>query len=78
MQMKIVFNTFRSISPKIFDQFDVSLKIGEDDFQNYAYQMLLPLYKVCEGFAGKVIPGRFYAFLTYLSFFVCLDVCDIW
>lgn len=56
IQMKIVFNTFRSISPKIFDQFDVSSKIGEDDCQNYAYQMLLPLYKVCEGFAGKVIP----------------------
>ncbi|KAK9281533.1 hypothetical protein L1049_004436 [Liquidambar formosana] len=46
IQMKIVFNSFKKISSQI----------GQDDCQHYAIQMLLPLYKVCEGFAGKVIP----------------------
>ncbi|KAK3004391.1 hypothetical protein RJ639_018254 [Escallonia herrerae] len=50
IQMKIVFDCFKSISPKIFDQ------AVENESQDYAYQILLPLYKVCEGFAGKVIP----------------------
>ncbi|GAV59009.1 LOW QUALITY PROTEIN: DRIM domain-containing protein, partial [Cephalotus follicularis] len=45
-QMKIIFNTF----VKILSQ------INQGDCQCYAFQMLLPLYKVCEGFAGKVIP----------------------
>ncbi|XP_010257842.1 PREDICTED: small subunit processome component 20 homolog [Nelumbo nucifera] len=44
-QMKIVFNCFRMISAQI----------GQEDCQKYAIYMLLPLYKVCEGFAGKVI-----------------------
>ncbi|KAK1375649.1 DRIM domain-containing protein [Heracleum sosnowskyi] len=56
VQMKIVFNTFRSVSPKIFDLDEHLWKVVEDDSQNYAYHILLPLYKVCEGFAGKVIP----------------------
>ncbi|PON57236.1 Coatomer beta subunit [Trema orientale] len=45
VQMKIVFNSFS----KIFAQFT------EEDRLLYAYEILLPLYKVCEGFAGKVI-----------------------
>lgn len=56
VQMKIVFNTFRCVSPKIFDLNEHLWKVGEDNSQNYAYHILLPLYKVCEGFAGKVIP----------------------
>ncbi|KAL5708838.1 hypothetical protein ACHQM5_019594 [Ranunculus cassubicifolius] len=40
-QMKIVFNCFKTISSQIG--------------QLYAADLLLPLYKVCEGFAGKVI-----------------------
>lgn len=45
IQMKIVFNSFKAISSQI----------GREDCEKYAYQMLLPLFKVCEGFAGKVI-----------------------
>ncbi|CBI17281.3 unnamed protein product, partial [Vitis vinifera] len=45
IQMKIVFNSFRTISTTI----------GQEECQHYAFQMLLPLYKVCEGFSGKVI-----------------------
>ncbi|XP_031259480.1 small subunit processome component 20 homolog isoform X1 [Pistacia vera] len=45
VQMKIVFNSFRLISSEI----------GPSHCQLYAYQMLPSLYKVCEGFAGKLI-----------------------
>ncbi|KAK1298071.1 hypothetical protein QJS10_CPB14g00512 [Acorus calamus] len=45
IQMKIIFNCFQKISTKL----------GSGGCQKYAIQMLLPLYKVCEGFAGKVI-----------------------
>ncbi|XVE81263.1 hypothetical protein DITRI_Ditri15bG0049500 [Diplodiscus trichospermus] len=44
-QMRIVFNTFQKTLPEI----------GQDDSRHYAYEMMLPLYKVCEGFAGKII-----------------------
>ncbi|KAI8566257.1 hypothetical protein RHMOL_Rhmol02G0025800 [Rhododendron molle] len=54
VQMKIVFNVFKSISPKILDPEKFSSKIG--DFQGYEYQLLLPSCKVCEGCAGKVVP----------------------
>ncbi|KAE8036875.1 hypothetical protein FH972_009508 [Carpinus fangiana] len=46
IQMKIVFNSFSKISSEI----------SQDNCLLYAPQMLQPLYKVCEGFAGKVIP----------------------
>lgn len=55
--MKIVFNVFKEISPKIIDVEKFSSQ--PSDFQGYAYPLLLPLYKVSEGFAGKVIPGEF-------------------
>ncbi|OMO88554.1 Down-regulated-in-metastasis protein [Corchorus olitorius] len=45
IQMRIVFNTFQGILPEI----------SQDDSRHYASQMILPLYKVCEGFAGKII-----------------------
>ncbi|XP_059277141.1 uncharacterized protein LOC132031266 [Lycium ferocissimum] len=57
MQMKIIFNCFKSISPKLIDQNRLLTPEGEVDCQSFAYHMLLPLYKVCEGFAGKVISG---------------------
>lgn len=47
--MKIIFNTFRLISSKI----------SQDYLQRYVVHMLPSLYKVCEGFAGKNIPGEF-------------------
>ncbi|CAK9136504.1 unnamed protein product [Ilex paraguariensis] len=56
IQVKIVFDSFKSISPKILGQYEISSPNDEDGCQNYAYHMLLPLYKVSEGFAGKVIP----------------------
>ena len=65
--MKIVFNTFRSVSPKIFDVNEHLGKVVEENNQNYAYHILLPLYKVCEGFAGKVIPGKFSVCVTLLT-----------
>ncbi|KAK6117548.1 hypothetical protein DH2020_048703 [Rehmannia glutinosa] len=56
-QMKIVFNCFKSISPKLLDRYKTLSSIGNDDFHSYAYQMLLPLYRVCEGYTGQVISG---------------------
>ncbi|KAK8959123.1 hypothetical protein KSP40_PGU003577 [Platanthera guangdongensis] len=44
-QMKIVFNCLRMISSQI----------GTEGSGDYAIYILLPLYKVCEGFTGKVI-----------------------
>lgn len=54
MQMKIIFNCFRLLSQKFLRQRD-NLVITLEDNPGYAYQMLLPLYRVCEGYAGKVI-----------------------
>ncbi|KAL4289520.1 hypothetical protein GQ457_14G012480 [Hibiscus cannabinus] len=45
IQMRTIFNSFQKISPEI----------GQDDSQQYASLMIFPLYKVCEGFAGKII-----------------------
>ncbi|KAM3327222.1 small subunit processome component 20 isoform X1 [Capsicum chacoense] len=55
MQMKIIFNCFKSVSPKLIDPSRLLSPEGEVDCQSFAYHMLFPLYKVCEGFAGKVI-----------------------
>ncbi|XP_040994151.1 small subunit processome component 20 homolog [Juglans microcarpa x Juglans regia] len=46
VQMKIIFNCFSKISSQI----------SRDDCLHYVPEILLPLYKVCEGFSGKVIP----------------------
>ncbi|XP_057982940.1 uncharacterized protein LOC131167895 isoform X2 [Malania oleifera] len=46
IQMKIVFNSFKVIASEL----------GQDGCKHYASEMLVPLYKVCEGFSGKVIP----------------------
>nr|KYP57020.1 U3 small nucleolar RNA-associated protein 20 [Cajanus cajan] len=45
IQMRIVFNSFGNIMAQI----------SQDDCLCYAHVILLPLYKVCEGFAGKVV-----------------------
>ncbi|KAJ8770561.1 hypothetical protein K2173_018052 [Erythroxylum novogranatense] len=45
IQMKIVFDCIRKISAQI----------NQEDCRQYAVDMLLPLYKVCEGFSGKLI-----------------------
>nr|GMD50529.1 small subunit processome component 20 homolog [Ipomoea batatas] len=58
LQTRIVFNCFKSISIKLLDQSRVLSSEDEVESQSYAYQILLPLYKVCEGQAGKVISGE--------------------
>ncbi|XVF29034.1 hypothetical protein REPUB_Repub15cG0084600 [Reevesia pubescens] len=45
IQMRIVFNSFQKILPKI----------SQDDSRRYASLLMFPLYKVSEGFAGKII-----------------------
>ncbi|RDY00034.1 Small subunit processome component 20-like protein, partial [Mucuna pruriens] len=45
IQMGIVFNCFGNIMTQI----------SQDDCLHYAHVILLPLYKICEGFAGKVV-----------------------
>ncbi|KAL5542673.1 hypothetical protein UlMin_010383 [Ulmus minor] len=45
VQMKIVFNSFCKIVTHM----------TEENPLLYAFEILLPLYKVCEGFAGKVV-----------------------
>nr|GEV01026.1 hypothetical protein [Tanacetum cinerariifolium] len=55
VQMGIVFECFKKISPKILDYNEAMDTVDQNDGQTFAYQMLLPLYKICEGFAGKVI-----------------------
>ncbi|KAL9664606.1 hypothetical protein QQ045_020011 [Rhodiola kirilowii] len=44
-EMKIILDTFKAIS----------LRFGSN-CKEYAYLLLLPLYKICEGHTGKVIP----------------------
>ncbi|KAM1823011.1 hypothetical protein ACFX1X_025378 [Malus domestica] len=45
IQMKIVFDSFQKVSSYL----------SEEDCRLYAYEILLPLYKVGEGFSGRVI-----------------------
>ncbi|CAA2935324.1 small subunit processome component 20 homolog [Olea europaea subsp. europaea] len=54
-QMKIVFNCFKLVSSALLDCYKMLAPVGKDDFHDYAFQMLFPLYKVCEGFTGTVI-----------------------
>ncbi|KAL3626591.1 hypothetical protein CASFOL_030140 [Castilleja foliolosa] len=51
-QMKIVFNCFKLISPKLLGCYG---ELSPDDQRSYAYPMLLLLYRVCEGYTGMVI-----------------------
>ncbi|KAL6505575.1 hypothetical protein OROHE_022954 [Orobanche hederae] len=54
-QMKIVFNFYKSISLKLLDCYGISSPTAMDDARSYAYQLLLPLYRICEGYIGQVI-----------------------
>ncbi|KAL6493967.1 hypothetical protein OROGR_031876 [Orobanche gracilis] len=54
-QMKIVFNCFKLISPKLLGCYGEISPTGNDDLYSYAYLMLLPLYRVCEGYTGTVV-----------------------
>ncbi|CAN0891198.1 Small subunit processome component 20 homolog [Linum grandiflorum] len=44
-QMKIVFGCYKSLAEET----------NEEDFEHYAYDMLVLTYKVCEGFAGRIV-----------------------
>ncbi|GJT78587.1 hypothetical protein Tco_1045312 [Tanacetum coccineum] len=46
------------ISPKILDNDEAMDMVDHNDGQIFAHQMLLPLYKICEGFAGKDISAK--------------------
>ncbi|KAL2486861.1 ARM repeat superfamily protein [Abeliophyllum distichum] len=72
-QMKIVFNCFKLISPKLLDCYKMLPPVGKDDFHDYAFQMLFPLYKVCEGFTGRVISDD----MKQLAQEVCENIRDI-
>lgn len=65
--MKIVFDSFTNISPTILDKNEGTEKGDQKDGQTLAYHMLLPLYKICEGFAGKVLSGKLLANIIHLS-----------
>lgn len=69
--MRIVFDSFRQISPKILKNMEVLEQSDKKDGGTYAYQVLLPLYKICEGFAGKVISGKFCC--QIFSCFFCIS-----
>ncbi|CAN1193912.1 U3 small nucleolar RNA-associated protein 20 [Linum perenne] len=43
-QMKIVFGCYKSLS-----------ETNDEDLKHYAYDMLVLTYKVCEGFAGRIV-----------------------
>ncbi|XP_071696721.1 uncharacterized protein [Rutidosis leptorrhynchoides] len=52
VQMRFVFKSFKKLSSRILDTNEI---VDQREGQTYAYHVLLPLYKICEGFAGKVI-----------------------
>jgi hypothetical protein len=61
MQIKIAFNCFGTISSAL----------GSDESLTYADHLLAPLlYKVSEGFAGKVVSGMLIFLSWYCSLFV--------
>ncbi|CAH2077407.1 unnamed protein product [Thlaspi arvense] len=45
VQMRIVFNVYKAFTSQM----------NQEECRLYAYKILLPLYKVCEGFTGKII-----------------------
>lgn len=57
MQMEIVFKSFGTMT----------MRLGKEESLAYAQHILFPLYKVCEGFAGKVITGKFFSFRLSIS-----------
>ncbi|PIN21963.1 DRIM (Down-regulated in metastasis)-like protein [Handroanthus impetiginosus] len=71
-QMKIVFNCYKSISLKLLGSYGTITANG-NDVHGYAYQLLLPLYRVCEGYTGKVVSDD----LKQLAQEVCESIRDI-
>nr|GMC68346.1 small subunit processome component 20 homolog [Ipomoea batatas] len=61
------------MSIKLLDQSSALSSEDEVDCQSYAYQILLPLYKVCEGQAGKVISDD----VKQLAQEVCESIRDV-
>ncbi|CAN8326706.1 unnamed protein product [Cochlearia groenlandica] len=45
VQMRIVFNVYKAFA----------LQMNQEECRLYAFKILLPLYKVCEGYTGKII-----------------------
>ncbi|XP_020872517.1 U3 small nucleolar RNA-associated protein 20 isoform X2 [Arabidopsis lyrata subsp. lyrata] len=45
VQMRVVFNVYKAFASQL----------NQEECYLYAYKILLPLYKVCEGFTGKII-----------------------
>uniref|UniRef100_A0A1J3F7J7 U3 small nucleolar RNA-associated protein 20 n=2 Tax=Noccaea caerulescens TaxID=107243 RepID=A0A1J3F7J7_NOCCA len=45
LQMRIVFNVYKEFASRL----------NQEECRLYAFRILLPLYKVCEGYTGKVI-----------------------
>ncbi|KAJ6298901.1 hypothetical protein OIU76_019961 [Salix suchowensis] len=59
IQMETVFNCFKEFVAHFSkEEKEFAAHINQDDCQQYAFDMLLPIYKVCEGFAGKVVPDN--------------------
>lgn len=65
-----MFNCFSKISPAL----------GPEESLTYALELLSPLYKVSEGFSGKVVSGMFiylqyievaYVFMSCVNAFHC-------
>ncbi|KAH6811413.1 hypothetical protein C2S51_025175 [Perilla frutescens var. frutescens] len=54
-QMKIVFNCYKSVAPKLLGCYGTPSLTVEHDVHSFAYQLLLPLYRVCEGHTGQVV-----------------------
>ncbi|KAG6399207.1 hypothetical protein SASPL_140683 [Salvia splendens] len=54
-QMKIMFEFYKAISPQLLHFLKKTSPASFDDVRSFAYQLLLPLYRVCEGFTGQVI-----------------------
>ncbi|KAJ4879704.1 ARM repeat superfamily protein [Raphanus sativus] len=45
LQMRVVFNVYKGFASNL----------NQEECRPYAFRILLPLYKVCQGFTGKVI-----------------------
>jgi U3 small nucleolar RNA-associated protein 20 len=45
MQMRVMFNVYKSFASQL----------NQEECRLYAYKILLPLYKVCEGYTGKIV-----------------------
>lgn len=54
--MRVVFNVYKAFASQM----------NQEECRLYAYKILLPLYKVCEGFTGKIITGT-KSFCTFTS-----------